>query len=66
MKAPAGPPICTEVPPKAEIKKPAMMAVHKPASGLSPLAIAKAMAKGKATMPTVTPAPASSANFCRV
>ena len=36
-----------------------MMAVHSPASGLRPLAIANAMASGSATMPTVTPAPTS-------
>ena len=59
MNAPAGPPICTRLPPSAEIRKPAMMAVNSPASGLTPLAIAKAMANGSATTPTVTPAPMS-------
>ncbi|EWS64012.1 hypothetical protein Y695_02749 [Hydrogenophaga sp. T4] len=63
MKAPAGPPICTEVPPSAEMRKPAMMAVHRPASGLSPLAMANAMASGSATMPTVAPAPMSLTSF---
>ena len=48
--------------PKAEIKKPATIAVNKPASGGTPLAMAKAMAKGKATIPTITPASASEAN----
>ena len=38
---------------------PAMMEVHRPASGLSPLAIANAMASGRATMATVKPAPRS-------
>ena len=56
MNAPAGPPICTRLPPKIEIKPPAMMAVKIPASGLSPLAIANAIAKGSATTPTVMPA----------
>ena len=56
MKAPAGPPICTLEPPRAEIRKPAMMAVNNPASGFTPDAMAKAMASGKATMPTVRPA----------
>jgi hypothetical protein len=56
MKAPAGPPICTLLPPKAEIRKPATMAVNKPASGFKPEAMAKAMAKGRATTPTVKPA----------
>ena len=59
MNAPAGPPICVLAPPRAEMRKPAMMAVHSPASGLRPLAIANAMASGSATMPTVTPAPTS-------
>ena len=36
-----------------------MIAVHMPASGLRPEAIAKAIASGSATMPTVTPAPRS-------
>jgi len=63
MNAPAGPPICTDDPPSAEMRKPAMMAVHNPASGLSPLAMAKAMASGKATMPTVAPAPMSLASM---
>src|SRR6218665_1751371 len=46
MKAPAGPPIWALVPPRAEIRKPAMMAVHSPAPGGRPLAIANAMASG--------------------
>ena len=54
-KAPAGPPICTLLPPNAEIKKPPITAEIKPASGLSPDAIAKAMARGKAITPTVIP-----------
>jgi hypothetical protein len=33
-----------------------MMAVHRPRSGVTPLAMAKAMASGSATMPTMTPA----------
>jgi hypothetical protein len=36
-----------------------MMAVNRPASGLRPLAMAKAMASGSATTPTVMPAPRS-------
>ena len=56
MNAPAGPPICTRDPPRAEITKPAMIAVKMPASGFTPLAIAKAMASGRATIPTVRPA----------
>ncbi|MDT4825042.1 hypothetical protein D3C87_825870 [compost metagenome] len=62
MNAPAGPPICTAEPPSSEIRKPAMIAVQMPASGLSPEAMAKAMASGSATMPTVAPAPRSPRN----
>ena len=65
MKAPAGPPICTCEPPSAEIRKPAMMAVKMPCSGLTPLAIANAIASGSATMPTVRPAPTSAAKRLR-
>jgi len=43
-----------------------MMAVHNPASGLRPLAIANAMASGNATMPTVAPAPKSRKKLARV
>ena len=59
MNAPAGPPICTRLPPRAEMMKPAMMAVNSPASGFRPLAIANAMASGSATTATVSPAPRS-------
>ena len=56
MKAPVGPPMETLVPPKAEMMNPAITAVKIPASGFTPEAMAKAMASGRATMPTVTPA----------
>ena len=65
MKAPVGPPIETFEPPRAEIKKPAMTAVKIPASGLTPEAMAKAMASGSATIPTVTPAMRSAVNSRR-
>ena len=65
MNAPAGPPICTLEPPSAEIRKPAMIAVKIPCSGLTPLAIANAIASGRATMPTVRPAPQSAMKRCR-
>ena len=65
MKAPAGPPICTFEPPRAEIRKPATMAVIRPCSGLRPEAIAKAIASGSATMPTVMPAPTSASALRR-
>ena len=42
-----------------------MTAVYRPRSGVTPLAMAKAMASGSATMPTMTPAPTSAANWAR-
>ena len=62
MKAPVGPPICTRLPPSAEIMKPAMIAVVSPVAGLAPEAIAMAIDSGSATSATVTPAKASAAN----
>jgi len=63
MKAPVGPPICTLLPPKKETMKPPIMAVINPFSGLTPDAIPNAMAKGRATMPTIIPAIRSAENF---
>ena len=63
IKAPVGPPICTVVPPKKAIIKPAIIAVVNPCSGPTPEAIAKAMASGKATIPTIIPAIKSEKNF---
>ncbi len=65
IKAPVGPPICTEQPPKADTKKPPMMAVIKPIVGLTPLAIANATANGNATIPTTIPAMRSALNFAK-
>ena len=62
MKAAVGPPICTREPPSAEIRKPAMIAVCRPFSGVVPEAIASAIASGSATMATVRPAMASALN----
>src|SRR5699024_6538639 len=56
IKAPVGPAICTRLPPNTETTSPAMIAVYNPCSGLTPEAIAKAMASGRATIPTRTPA----------
>ena len=56
MKAPVGPPIWTRLPPSSETTKPAMTAVMMPFSGETPEAMPKAMASGRATMPTMTPA----------
>ena len=56
MNAPVGPPICTRLPPKHDTRKPATIAVMIPFSGDTPDAIPNAMASGRATMPTMTPA----------
>ena len=66
MKAPVGPPICTFVPPSSEMRKPATMAVMMPFSGVTPLAMPKAMARGNATMPTMMPAIRSFMNVSRL
>ena len=66
MKAPAGPPICTRLPPSSETSKPATMAVKMPACGGRPEAMAKAMASGSATTATVRPAPRSPARRARL
>ena len=60
--APVGPPICVREPPSAEIRKPATTAVYKPACGVTPEAIPKAIARGSATSPTVMPASRSCRN----
>ena len=56
MNAPVGPPICTELPPRAATRKPPITAVMSPTSGETPLAMANAIAMGSATMPTISPA----------
>jgi hypothetical protein len=43
-----------------------MLAVYRPRSGGTPLEMAKAMASGRATMPTIAPAAASAANWRRL
>ena len=65
-KAPVGPPICVFDPPKAEISKPVTMAHSMLACGVSPEAMAEAMASGRATRPTVIPAITSSRNLWRL
>jgi hypothetical protein len=56
-------PACADLhalePPSALIRKPATMAVMMPCSGLTPDAMANAIASGSATMPTEMPAPMS-------
>ena len=64
MNAPVGPPICTFVPPNAEMMKPAIMAVIRPSVGPTPEAIPNAIANGIATIPTITPAIISAENCC--
>ena len=59
INAPVGPPIWTFEPPKTEIINPAIIAVYKPCAGETPLAMAKAIARGRAKMPTLMPAPMS-------
>ena len=66
MKAPVGPPIWTLLPPNAEITNPATIAVIIPFSGVTPDAIPKAMAKGRATIPTIIPAITSAMNVLRL
>ncbi len=56
MKAPVGPAIWTRVPPNSETARPLTMAVYSPCSGRAPDAIAKAIASGSATTPTIAPA----------
>ena len=62
-KAAVGPAIWTLLPPRAEIRNPATMAVYKPCSGETPDARARAMDKGRAMMATMTPATRSFINF---
>ncbi len=65
MKAPVGPPICTFEPPSSAIRKPATIAVQMPAVGDMPEAIAKAIASGSASTPTVMPAERSPTKAAR-
>src|SRR2546426_9288589 len=58
--APVGPPICTRLPPSAEMRKPATIAVHNPRDGSTPEAIANPMASGSATTPTDLRSPRAS------
>ena len=64
--APVGPPICTREPPSAEMMNPATIAVMRPRSGVTPLAIAKAMDSGSATTATIMPAVTSAMPCARV
>ena len=59
MKAPVGPPIWTLLPPRNETRNPPTTALIGPFSGETPEAIAKAIAKGRATIPTIMPATTS-------
>lgn len=64
-KAAVGPAICTLLPPKAEITKPATIAVKIPACGPTPEASAKAMDNGRAMIATMIPAVTSLTNCDR-
>ena len=55
IKAPAGPLILYKLPPHNETIKPPIIAVNKPVVGVAPLAIAKAIDRGIATIETVNP-----------
>ena len=56
MKAPVGPPIRKREPPKTDMTRPAIMAVMSPCCGVTPDAIPKAIASGRAMIPTIMPA----------
>ena len=64
--APVGPPICVFDPPSAEIRNPVTIAQYNPACGETPEEIANAIASGKATRPTVTPAARSDDKFVSI
>ena len=65
-KAPVGPPIWTREPPSAETSNPPTIAVYRPACGVAPDAMPKAIASGRATSPTVSPAMTSPARSARL
>ena len=52
-----------DLPPNSEIRKPAIIAVNNPFSGETPEAIAKAIARGNATIAIVNPANKSFLRF---
>ena len=62
-KAAVGPAICTLLPPRADTRKPATMAVYRPCSGDTPEARASAMDRGNAMIATMTPAIRSFISF---
>ncbi|MPM26230.1 hypothetical protein SDC9_72731 [bioreactor metagenome] len=62
MNAPVGPPIRYLEPPKREVSTPATIAVIKPCCGVTPEAIPNAIARGRAIIPTITPAIRSEKN----
>src|SRR5688500_3362853 len=65
MNAPVGPEICTRVPPNSDVATPATIAVYRPCAGVTPDAIANAMARGSATTPTTRPAAKSRGRCAR-
>ena len=62
--AAVGPEICTRLPPKNAIRNPAMMAVYRPCSGVTPDAMPSATESGNATTATTMPATMSRGICC--
>ena len=60
--AAVGPEMFTLLPPKSAIIKPAIIAVYRPCSGLTPEAIANAIESGSAIIATMMPATISLIN----
>ncbi len=63
--AAVGPDICTRLPPRKEMRKPAMIAVKRPCSGETPEAMPRAMESERATTATTMPATIS-LGICRL
>ena len=61
-KAAVGPAICTRLPPRKDITKPAAIAVYIPLSGVTPEARARAIERGRAIIATIMPDTTSLAN----
>ena len=61
--AAVGPAICTRLPPRKDIMKPAIIAVYIPCSGPTPEASASAIDKGSAIIATMIPETTSVTHF---
>ena len=62
--AAVGPAICTRLPPRKEITKPAVIAVYNPFSGVTPDASASAIDNGRAMIATMIPEMISRISCC--